>query len=177
MAFVLRATSDPTTLLPAVVAAVREVDPDQPIENLAAMNDVVRSSTAQPRFFSLVLMSFAVLSLILASFGVYGVVSHSVSTRVSEIGIRVALGAPRSGVVKMVVWEGMRPVLIGGGLGLLAAVAATRVMSAILFSVSPWDPVTFVTVPPLLLAAGLLACWLPAGRAVRMDPTQALRAE
>jgi ABC-type antimicrobial peptide transport system permease subunit len=133
--------------------------------------------TAQPRFFSLVLMSFAVLSLILASFGVYGVVSHSVSTRVSEIGIRVALGAPRTGVVKMVVWEGMRPVLAGAGIGLLAAVAVTRVMASMLFGVSPWNPVTFLAVPPLLLAAALLACWLPAGRAVRMDPTQALRTE
>jgi predicted permease len=177
MSFVMRTQSDPEQLLPDVRATVQSIDPDQPIDELATMNEVVRSSTAQPRFFSLLLGSFAVLALMLASFGIYGVVSYSVSRRVSEIGIRVALGAPSAGVVGLVVRGGMRPVLIGAVIGLVASVGAARALNTILFGVSTHDPVTFAVVPVLLIAIALLACWLPAWRAVRVDPTEALRVE
>jgi predicted permease len=177
MAFVLRTDSDPSALLPAVRAAVLSVDPDQPITELVTMSDVVRSASAQPRFFSLLLASFALLSLVLASCGIYGVVNHSVSRRVSEIGIRVALGAPRAGVVRLIVAGGMRPVLVGAGVGLVLSAAAARSLRGVLFGVSALDPVTFAGVPLLLVAVALAACWLPARRAVRIDPTQALRSE
>ncbi|MCH7565725.1 MAG: ABC transporter permease [Gemmatimonadetes bacterium] len=177
MAFVVRAESDPESLLPRVRAAVHAIDPDQPIEHLAVMDDVVYSSTAQPRFFSLLLTSFAVLALLLASVGIYGVVSHSVSRRIPEIGIRVALGAPRAGVVGMVVASGMRPVLAGAIVGLAASTVVMQVLDTILFGVRPLDPLTFTTVPLLLVSVALVACWLPARRAVRVDPTEALRAQ
>jgi ABC-type antimicrobial peptide transport system permease subunit len=175
MAFIVRAESDPEALVSSVRSAVQAVDPDQPIENLAVMDDVLFSSTAQPRFFSLLLTSFGVLALLLASVGIYGVVSHSVSRRISEIGIRVALGASRAGVVGMIVTGGMRPVLVGAAVGVAASALVMRVLGTILFGVSVLDPITFVTVPLLLLGVALIACWLPATRAVRVDPTEALR--
>jgi predicted permease len=177
MAFMMRTSADPETLLPQVRAIVQSLDPDQPIQELATMTDVIFSAAAQPRFFSLLLTSFGLLAVVLSSFGIYGVVNHSVSRRVSEIGIRVALGASRFGVVRMIVMGGMLPVLAGAAVGLVASVAATRALRSILFGVSAIDPLTFATVPLLLVAVAVWACWVPAARAVRIDPTEALRAE
>ncbi len=177
MAFVLQTDSDPSEVVSSVRSAILEVDPDQPIESLAVMDEIRSASTAQARFFSWLLAGFATLAVVLASFGIYGVVSHGVSRRTSEIGIRVALGASRSGVLGMVVAGGMRPVIAGTVVGGAAAMVATRLLRSILFGVSTLDPVTFLAVPTLLLTIALAACWLPAARAVRIDPTEALRAE
>jgi putative ABC transport system permease protein len=120
---------------------------------------------------------FAVVSLLLAAIGIYGVISYSVSRRTREVGIRLALGAGRWNVVKTVVEEGMKPVLIGLALGIAAALALTRLMSGMLYGVEPTDPATLVVASVLLAAVGAIACYIPARRATRVDPMVALRCE
>jgi predicted permease len=177
MAFVLRTAGDPSLLLPAIRGTIQDVDPDQPIEHIGTMRSVVASSTARPRFFSSLLLSFAALALLLAAFGIYGVVSNSVSRRISEIGIRVALGATRGELIGMILKQSMLPVFSGAIAGIVISLAATRVLSSILYGVSATDLTTFVSVPLLLMAVAAVACLFPARRAVRIDPTEALRTE
>ena len=177
MTFLIRTNGSPEALLSPVRATVRRIDQDQPIAELAPMTEVVFTSAARPRFFAVLLGGFGMLALLLSSFGIYGVVSHSVTTRVSEIGVRVALGAPGGRVVRMIVGGGLRPVLAGAAVGLIVAGAATRVLSDILFGVSTVDPLTFAAVPLLLVVVAAWASWMPAVRALRIDPTDALRSE
>ena len=177
MAFVIRTAGDPAALLPMAQGAIRELDPDQPIEHIGTMTSVVEDSTARPRFFSSLLLGFAALAMLLAAFGIYGVVSNAVSRRVSEIGVRIALGATRREVLAMVLRDGMLPVAIGGLVGVGAALVTTRVLDSVLYGVSATDPATFATVPLLLMAVAFAACFVPAARAVRIDPTVALRTE
>jgi predicted permease len=177
MAFLLRTERDPATLSGEIRAAIQAVDPDQPIDEITPMAEVVRSSASQPRFFSQLLAGFAALALLLSAVGIYGVVSHSVSRRVSEIGIRVALGAPRSGVMRMVMLGGMRPVVAGAVVGLVLASLTTRALRSMLFGVSATDPLTLAAVPVILVTVAVVACWAPASRALRIDPTEALRSE
>ncbi len=177
MAFVLRTGGDPEALLPAVRNTVRDIDPDQPIEHIGTMERVVEGSTARPRFFSSLLLSFAALAIALAAFGIYGVVSNAVNRRISEIGIRMALGASRTSVLGMIVREGMLPVAVGGVVGVVGALAGTRVLETILYGVSATDAATFAAVPVLLMLVALAACAFPALRAMRIDPTLALRRE
>jgi ABC-type antimicrobial peptide transport system permease subunit len=141
------------------------------------MSDTVADSLVRPRFLSLLLGAFSVIALALAAVGIYGVMAYSVSQRTQEIGVRVALGARSSDVMKMVLGQGTKLAAVGVGIGLVGAFALTRVMSTLLFEVSVTDPVTFAAVVALLAIVALLACYIPARRATKVDPLIALRCE
>jgi putative ABC transport system permease protein len=175
--FIVRAEGDPTLLANAVRAAVREIDPALPIFGMQAMSDMVADSLARPRFLSLLLGAFSIISLAMAAIGIYGVMSYSVSRRTQEIGVRVALGARASDVLMMVLGQGTKLAAAGVAIGLAGAFALTRVMSTLLFEVSVTDPATFGAVVALLAAVTLLACYVPARRATKVDPIVALRRE
>jgi ABC-type antimicrobial peptide transport system permease subunit len=177
MRVALRTKSEPTAMTGSVREAIRSLDPDLPLAKVATLTTLVDDSMTQPRFAMLALASFGVLALVLASIGMYGVISYSVSQRTQEIGIRIALGAGRGTVFAMVVGQGARLAGIGIAIGLLAALGVTRLMAAFLYGVQPTDPLTFVTVSLLLAAIALLACYVPAHRATRVDPMMALRYE
>jgi putative ABC transport system permease protein len=168
---------DPLAMVTQLRRAVAELDPNMPLTNLRTMDDLVSSVTAGPRFTSSFLGTSGLLALVLAMVGVYGVVSYSVARRTREIGVRVALGARRGQVVRLMVREGVRPALLGVGLGVLIAVFATDLLEGMLFQVSTTDPVTFVTLPLLLLSVAVLASWIPARRSSRVAPVEALREE
>jgi len=174
---VVRARNDPRQMARAVQAAVHRVDPDQAISNVATMDDVFSDSVARPRFQLVLLLVFAGIAVLLATIGVYGVVSYSVSQRTQKIGIRVALGARSGDVSRLVLREGVLLGTLGVGLGLAAALAATRVLGSLLFEVTPTDPVTLGGVAGLLLGVTLAATVLPARRATKVDPMAALRYE
>ena len=177
MYLVARTTTDPLSLASAVRGAIRAVDPEQPIYRVMTMEQVVADAVAQPRLTMLLLGAFAVLALVLAAVGIYGVLSYAVTQRTQEIGIRMALGAGRRDVLKLVVRHGMLLTLLGALLGLTASFALTRLMQTLLFGVSANDPLTFIAVALLLSLVALLACWIPARRATKVDPLIALRHE
>jgi putative ABC transport system permease protein len=141
------------------------------------MNERLADVVAEPRFQTLLLGLFGLVALALVSAGIYGVVSYSVAQRTHEIGVRMALGAGRRDVLRLVVGQGMKPVLVGLAIGLAGALALTRLMKALLFGVSSSDPLTFGSIALLLALVALLACWVPARRATRVNPTVALRQE
>ena len=174
---VIRTTSDPKRLISIARAKVRELDRAVPISNVNTMEELVAQSVAQRRFGMFLLGAFAVLALLLAAIGIYGVVSYSVTQRTQEIGVRMALGASAADVLKLVLRNGMSLALIGVGLGLAGAFALTRLMSKLLFEVTPTDVTTFALVSVGLIAVALLACYLPARRAMKVDPLEALRYE
>lgn len=174
---VIRTTSDPTRLISIARAKVRELDRDVPISNVNTMEQLVAQSVAQRRFGMFLLGTFALLALLLAAIGIYGVVSYSVTQRTQEIGVRMALGASAADVLKMVLRNGMSLALIGVGLGLVGAFGLTRLMSRLLFEVTPTDVTTFALVSVGLISVALLACYLPARRAMKVDPLEALRYE
>ncbi len=177
MSIVVRAASDPMSLAGAIRNEVLAVDKDQPIAQIQTMADRISSSVARPRYNATLLSLFALLALILAAVGIYGVISYTVSQRTHEIGIRIALGAQQRDVHKLVIGHGMLLALIGAVTGLGAAFALTRVMSTLLFGVSATDPATFVVITLLLTTVALLACWIPSRRATKVDPMVALRCE
>ena len=148
-----------------------------PVSDLLLMDDVVSLSTARQRFGMLLMTIFSCSALLLAAVGIYGLMAYTVEQRRQEIGIRLALGAEAARVKKMVVWEGMRLALAGGVTGLVVAWGVSRMMESLLFGVKPRDPMVFVLVPMALGAVALLAVWLPASRASRVDPAVALRYE
>jgi len=156
---------------------VRELDRDVPISNVNTMEELVAQSVAQRRFGMFLLGIFALLALSLAAIGIYGVISYSVSQRTQEIGVRMALGASTTDVLRMVLRNGMSLALIGVGLGLVGAFGLTRLMSTLLFEVKPTDVPTFALVSVGLMVVALLACYLPARRAMKVDPLEALRYE
>jgi ABC-type antimicrobial peptide transport system permease subunit len=165
-------------LTPAVLrAAIREADPRISDPELLSMRDIVSASLLRQRFNMTLMSLFAAMALVLTSVGVYGVVSYAVARRAREIGVRMALGAPRASVLRLVVRQGMTPVLVGLGVGVAASLALTRVLSGMLYGVSPRDPVSLVSVAFVLAGVGLLASWVPARRAARVDPLVALREE
>jgi len=174
---VVRASLNPTSLVPALREQIWELDKDIPIANLATMDQLLSESVAVPRFRTLLLGIFAALALVLASAGTYGVISYSVTQRTHEIGIRMALGARARDVSKLVIRQGMILALIGVAIGLAASLALTRLMESLLFEVSTTDSATFAGVAALLSVVSVLACWIPARRASRVDPMAALRCE
>jgi len=177
IAFVLRAGADPLALASAARRAVQAVDPDLPVFDVATMNQLVYRSASAPRFNTALLGIFAALALVLAAVGIYGVMSYAVAQRIHEIGVRLALGANASDILRQVVKQGMAPALIGIAAGTAGAWGVTRFLSSLLFGVKPTDATTFALVPLLLAAVGVLACLLPARRATKVDPVVALRYE
>jgi len=141
------------------------------------MDEVMGRSTARQSFNMLLLTIFGAVALLLAAIGIYGLMAYSVAQRTQEMGIRMALGADRDRIRKLVVWQGMSLVLAGVVLGIGAAFGLTRLLSTFLFGVKPWDPAVFVAAPIILTAIALVAVWLPASRAARLDPMQALHEE
>jgi putative ABC transport system permease protein len=177
MTFLVRTAGNPTLWAGPVRRVVASVDKDQPIHDLASLDELRAGSLTSRRVNLLLLGAFAALGLVLASVGIYGVVSHSVSQRTHEIGVRMALGAERSDVLRIVVGQGIRSVLIGTGIGVAVSFGLTRFLQTMLFGVKPTDPVTFVAVSLVLLVVACLACYIPARRASRVHPMVALRYE
>lgn len=170
-------TSDPESLSAAVVRAVHEVDKDLPVVGVTAFEDILAEEASTRRFNAMLFSVFAALALVLAATGLYGVLAYSVSQRTHEVGIRMALGAGRRDVLRLFMGQGMRLVVLGLVIGLAGAFAVTRLMSSLLFGVSTTDTATFLVVALVLTAVGVLACYLPARRATRVDPLVALRYE
>lgn len=177
MTLAVRSSSDPQAMVSAVTNAIREIDSTMPVTNVQTMQELVTTSLSSERFSLLLLGAFALLALILAAIGIYSVLSYSVRRRVQEIGIRLALGASLSDVLRMVIFEGLRPTLLGVSLGIVGAFALARVMSNLIYGVKPTDPLTFVSVAFLLGAVALGASIIPAYRAAKVDPLVALRYE
>jgi putative ABC transport system permease protein len=171
----VRAAGDPRGLISAIRRQVALVDKDQPLTSVQTMEELVGSASAQPRFTMLLLAVFSATALILAIVGIYGVIAYSVAQRTGELGIRMALGADRDDVLKLVVGHGLRLTLIGIGIGLAGALALTRLMSSLLYQTSATDPIAFVVSALLFTVVAVLASYLPARRATRIDPTDALR--
>jgi len=177
MTLVVRATSEPSSLIAAVRNAIHGIDKDLAVDSIATMDQLLADSISLRRFSMLLLMIFAGAALMLAAVGIYGVISYSVTQRTHEIGVRMALGAQARDVLAMVVKQGMVLALSGVGIGLGASFALMRLMKDLLFGVSVTDPLTFVMIALLLLLVALLACWVPARRAVKVDPMLALKCE
>lgn len=175
--FQLRTTTDPTLVIAAVRQAVREVDASLPLYGIKTLAAQVDETLVQERLVGTLSSFFGLLSLLLAAIGIYGVMAYSVSQRAREIGIRMALGAPRSEVLRMVLRQGLILILLGIGCGLAVSLAATRLLASQLYDITPTDPLTFIAVPMLLLIVALLACFVPARRATQVDPLIALRNE
>jgi putative ABC transport system permease protein len=177
MVLAVRSGTDTASLTTAVRNAVFEIDKDQPVSSVQTMSEIVAASVAPQKFATWLLGLFAGSALLLAALGIYGVMAYSVTQRTHEIGVRMALGAGRGDVLKLIVTQGMRLALIGVGAGLVGAFAVTRVMSSLLFGVTATDPLTYGVVTLLLTTVALLACLIPARKATRVDPMVALRYE
>jgi predicted permease len=176
VSFVAR-TTDPAAAAQGIRAEIRRAAPDLPIESTVTMDDAVAASVAQPRFRMVLLGLFALAATLIATCGLYGLMAYAVTQRRREIGVRMALGATRGDVLRLVLAHALRIVAVGLIVGLVGAFGVTRVLQTFLFGVTPTDPIAFTIVTLLLLAVGLLAAWLPARRATRIDPSAALRAE
>jgi predicted permease len=177
LSVVMRTTSDPASLVSGARRAMQSIDPSVPLIEPQRMTVLLADSVAQPRFRSALLASFAGLAVLLAVVGIYGVVAFGVEQRTHEIGLRVALGAPRAAVMGLVLRQGAVPVAVGVAVGLVGAFAVGRAMKELLFNIEPGDPVTFIGMPLLLAAAAFVACLVPARRALAVDPARALRSE
>jgi putative ABC transport system permease protein len=177
MFLVVRSESEPASLAAAVRGVVRELDRDQPVYGVATMEQLLSRSIAPRRFNMTLLTVFAALALALAGMGIYGVMSYAVTERTREIGIRMALGAQAGDALKLVIRQGMRLALVGVALGLMGAFALTRLMENLLFEVKATDRLTFIVISVLMTSVALVACWIPARRATKVDPMVALRCE
>jgi predicted permease len=176
VSFVVR-TSTPASVVEGVRAEIRRAAPDLPIESTVTMDEAVAASVAQPRFRTLLLGLFAVTATLIATCGIYGLMAYAVTQRRREIGVRMALGAERRDVLRLVLARALRVVSGGVMIGLAGAFAVTRVLQTFLFGVTPTAPLAFTAVTLALIAVGLTAAWMPARRAARIDPVAALRAE
>jgi putative ABC transport system permease protein len=177
MQFALRTKADPTSITASARSAIYSIDPDVPIAKVATLETLLDASMTQSRFTMLLLGAFGILALVLASVGIYGVISYAVAQRTREFGIRLALGAQPANVFGLILVHGVRVVGCGILLGLAAAAVLTRLLTSLLFGVQPTDPLTFVAMPMLLMGVALAACYVPARRAMRVDPMVALRHE
>ncbi|MGC2256029.1 MAG: FtsX-like permease family protein, partial [Candidatus Acidiferrales bacterium] len=177
LSLVVRTKTDPLAVVSAVQERIWSLNKSQPIENIESMDQLVSASNAQPRFETFLLGGFGALGLLLAVVGIYGVISYSVTQRTHEIGIRMALGAEPGNVMRLILAHGLKLAVIGVAIGIGASLALTRLMSTLLFGVSATDPLTFAGVAILLAAVSLAACYIPARRAMRVDPMVALRYE
>jgi len=175
MTYLARAPRDPAATAAALRAQVRALDPELPVERVELLDDMLSGSLAPPRFRTAALLTFALLALLVALVGIYGVTAYEVTRRTAEIGIRRALGAQTSAVLRLVVGRSLGLVLAGLGAGIVGALAATRVLEGFLFGVTPVDLTTFLVVSLALTAAATLASAGPARRATRVDPAVALR--
>jgi putative ABC transport system permease protein len=172
---VVRTDADPRAVQSGIRAAVKEIDADLPIFAVTTMTDAVFDSVAQPRFYMVLLGTFAAIALLLAALGIYGVISYAVSQRTRELGIRVALGATRDRIVRLVIREGVWLAGTGAVLGIVASLAVTRSIASLMFGVGKLDVVTLMLAPSILMGAALLGCYLPARRAAKVDPVIAMR--
>jgi putative ABC transport system permease protein len=177
LTIVTRTAGDPSSLSRPFAETVRSIDPDIPAYHIKTVEEYLDGTIAIPRFNTVLLGIFAVLALVLTSIGLYGVISYSVAQRTHEIGIRMALGAQPRDMLRLVVGQGIRLGVYGVGLGLIAAFAFTHFLSSLLFGITATDPISFATVVVTLLAVVVLACYIPARRAMRVDPMVALRYE
>jgi putative ABC transport system permease protein len=174
---VIRTAGDPNSVTPALRAILRDIDPDLPIDVLRTMDQRMSLSLAQPRFQSYLLLIFAGVALLLTAVGLYGVISYSVSQRTHEIGTRMALGARQGSIVKLVVAQGMVLASIGALIGLAGALAASQLLTSLLYEISPTDPLTLAAITGLVFLVTFLASYVPARRASNVDPMTALRYE
>jgi putative ABC transport system permease protein len=177
MTVIVKGSSDPNQLMAAVRQQVKEIDANQPIYNIRTLDEIRAESVAPERLNLTLLSLFAGTALLLAIVGIYGVMSHSVTQRTHEIGIRVAVGAKPRDVFQLVIGQGMMLALIGVAFGLVGAIGLTRLMATMLFGVEPTDPVTFGVISVVLVLVSLVACYLPSRRATKVDPTVSLRYE
>jgi putative ABC transport system permease protein len=173
----VRTTGDPAALAEAIRRETKSIIPNLPPPLVRTMDNLLSETVAQPRLQTGLLSLFAGVALLLAALGLYGVLAYSVTQRKREIGVRVALGAQRGNVLALVIGQGMKLALTGVAIGIIAALGFTRVIHSLLYEVEPADPLTFAAVSLLLVFVALLACWLPARRAARVDPMEALRCE
>ena len=177
ISFIVRTKMDPSAIAGSIREVLSRADPEMALPQARTMQQIVGESVAARKFQMYLAVSFAAAALLLASLGIYGVISFTVARRTQEIGIRIALGASRVELMRMIFRDGMLPVLTGLALGLLGAASIGRLISSQLYGVAPRDPVTMSAVAVVLLAVGICACWLPARRAMRIDPVVALRFE
>ena len=177
MYIVARTEGNPQTLTPAVRGALQRIDPDLPLFDVRQMDERLAAALATARFNTLLLSLLGAIGLLLAASGIYGVIAYFVSQRTQEIGVRIALGATAAGVVRLVLGEALQPVALGAAVGVVSAIAATRVLASQLFDVSPTDPLTIAAVVAMLVGVALVASVIPARRAASIDPTRALQAE
>jgi ABC-type antimicrobial peptide transport system permease subunit len=173
----IRTTADPRAAVPAVRERLRSLEPSIVLRDIRTMNDIVRSSVELTRLAASLLGLFAVCALLLASVGIYGVMSYAVKQRTRELGTRLALGATPTGILWMVMRDGLRVAAIGAAIGLIVSVGTARSMAAMLFGTSPADPVTLAAATSILLAVALAASYVPARRATRLDPRESLIAD
>jgi putative ABC transport system permease protein len=177
MSLVVRSTVEPSSLSAAVRQAVNEVDKSVPVSQVKTMDKVVSESITQPRFNLFLLVLFSTVAMLLSAAGIYGVTAYTVSQRTRELGIRLALGAQVGDVLKMILAQGMAVIGVGLVLGLAAAFGLMRLLRSLLFGIGENDPLTFVAITIVLLIVALIACYIPARRATKVDPLEALRAE
>jgi putative ABC transport system permease protein len=177
MFFVVRATGDPTALAAAVRREVHALDKDLPVAKVITMDRLLGDSLLRQRLITLLLFIFSIIALMLAAAGVYSVISYSATQRAHEIGIRMALGAQRIDVLKLMVGQGMRLAFIGIVIGLMSSIALTRFIETLLFEVRASDPLTYALIALLIVVVSMVACYLPAWRATKVDPMVALRCD
>jgi ABC-type antimicrobial peptide transport system permease subunit len=173
----VRTVGDPAAMAEPVKRAIASIDNNLPVADVMTMNEIIGQAAVDTSFEATLLGVFAALSLILAAVGLFGVLSFLVTQRTTEIGVRIALGARRSGVLRLMLFDGLRPAIVGLVLGLIGAAAVTRLMKSLLVNTKPLDPLVYVVVGLVLLVVAAVACLVPAWRASRLDPMQALRTE